>query len=31
MDKSCEQFGQMQAEDGKLKSNLEWPNPPVCD
>ena len=26
MDRSCGQFQQMWAEDGKLNSNLEWPN-----
>ena len=25
VDKSCGQFRQTRAEDGKLKSNLEWP------
>ena len=32
-DKSCGQFQQMRAEDGKLKFNLEWPTAmhPVSD
>ena len=25
MDKSCRLFQQTRAEDGKLKSNLDWP------